>query len=188
MSTPFVVIAQIVQIVDVSPGSETPLDLLFSENYGKCSVVYVGVIPTTSQKAQLQEYSIKFKVTCRALGLVMDVACVAFATLPYLSGEGNRLPSRLGFFTLFTLHMPVSSFMSCDSPFLSSRMVDFPTGLVDIVGMYKSTWCEPYRSIDRVDGFTHEATSSQLVHLFSLSSPWTPSPGAHCVLQCRRYL
>ena len=55
---------QIVQVVDVSAGSESILDLVDSanESYGKCSVVYVGVVPTTLQKAQLDAYSIKFKV------------------------------------------------------------------------------------------------------------------------------
>lgn len=60
----FAVAAQIVQVVDVSATSESVLDLVDStnENYGKCSVVYVGVVPTTLQKVQLDAYSIKFKV------------------------------------------------------------------------------------------------------------------------------
>ena len=76
---PFDFVSQIVQIVDVSAGSDTPLDLLFSENYGKCSVVYVGVIPTASHKAQLDAYSIKFKVTCRSCSLLGR--SLAFASL-----------------------------------------------------------------------------------------------------------
>lgn len=38
------------------------LDLTNTTTYGKCNVVYVGVVVTKAQKAQLQDYSRTFKV------------------------------------------------------------------------------------------------------------------------------
>lgn len=55
---PLALVAQIVQVV----GTSDTLDLLNTETYGKCSVVYVGVKPSTDQKIQLDAYGIKFKV------------------------------------------------------------------------------------------------------------------------------
>lgn len=38
------------------------LDLLVDANYGKCNVVFVGIVPSAAQKQQLQDYSRKFNV------------------------------------------------------------------------------------------------------------------------------
>ena len=38
------------------------LDLTNNDSHGKCNVIFIGFPPTTAQKEQLQQYSIKFKV------------------------------------------------------------------------------------------------------------------------------
>lgn len=53
------------QIVEV-PGTAALSSLVDADdvNYGKCSVIFVGIVPTAGQKTQLQDYSRKFKVPC----------------------------------------------------------------------------------------------------------------------------
>ena len=70
-------LATTIQIVESPPAAELDLLVDDDDDHGKCSVIFVGIVPSAAQKLQLQDYSRKFDVRLAfACSRLLNVVCL----------------------------------------------------------------------------------------------------------------